>query len=302
MSDNQDQDNEKDLSKLSPQVREPEGIARETVSRGVEQSTREFPVLVVLGILAGVYIAFGGLFATVAQAGAEGMMPPGVVQVLAGVTFSLGLILVVIGGAELFTGNNLMVVAVAAGRARVRHVLWALAVAFVTNFIGSILIVVLAFLGEVHLVADGGVGAAALDTAHTKATLGFGTVIASGILANMLVVLAVWLAFGARSAADKVLVIIFPIAAFVAADLEHSVANMSLIPFGLIIKQFASPEFWTEAGLNAAAYADLTWGGFARNLTAATIGNVIGGATVGIAYWFSYLRYGDQDDDDEGQE
>jgi formate transporter len=302
MSDNQDQGNGKDLSKLSPQVRPPEKIARKTTSEGVEQSTRDFPVLVVLGILAGVYIAFGGLFATVAQAGAEGMLAPGVTQVLAGVTFSLGLILVLIGGAELFTGNTLMVVAVAADRAEVRNVLWALALAFVTNFVGSIVIVVLAFLGEVHLVADGGVGAAALDTARSKATLGFGTVIASGILANMLVCLAVWLAFGARSAADKVLVIIFPIAAFVAADLEHSVANMSLIPFGLIIKQFASPEFWAEAGLNAAAYADLTWGGFARNLTAATIGNIIGGALIGGAYWFSYLRHGDEEDEDDEAE
>jgi len=153
--------------------------------------------------------------------------------------------------------------------------------------------VLLAFLAGVHLEGDSRVGRVALETAEAKAALGFWTALASGILANMLVCLTVWLAFGARSAAGKVLVIIPPIAAFVALNLEHSVANMSLIPLGWIIKEFAAAEFWTEAGVQAIDFPALTIGGFARNLLASTIGNVIGGMLVGMAYWFAYLHDGD---------
>jgi formate/nitrite transporter len=197
---------------------------------------------------------------------------------------------VLVGGAELFTGNTLLVVAWAEERAGFGPVLQALGIAYVMNFIGSIAIVLVAFWAGAHTSGDGAVGAAALGTAETKTSLGFGAALASGILANMLVCLAVWLAFGARSAADKVLVIVPPITAFVAIGLEHSVANMFLLPYGWLIKEFADAAFWAEAGLDPARYAGITLGSILGNLIPATIGNIIGGMAVGGAYWFAYLR------------
>jgi formate transporter len=275
-------------------VLQPEQIAATTRQQGAKKAALDTPKLLVLGTLAGVYIAFGGLFATLAQAGTDGVWPYGPAQVLAGTVFALGLILVLIGGAELFTGNTLLVVAWAEQAAGVQKVLRALGLAYIANFAGSLAIVLLAFAAGVHTEGEGAVGRVALETAEAKTGLDFWTALASGILANMLVCLAVWLAFGARSAAGKVLVIVPPIAAFVALNLEHSVANMSLIPLGLIVKAFAGAEFWAESGARAVDFPTLTIGGFARNLLASTIGNVIGGVLVGAAYWFAYLR--DEDD------
>lgn len=273
----------------SPDVHPPKKIAEATSGKGAQKAGLDLPVLAVLALLAGVYIAFGGLFFLLAQAGSDGM-PYGAAQVLGGVVFSLGLILVLVGGAELFTGNTLMVVAWAEGRAGFAPVLHALGIAYVLNFLGSVAIALLAFWAGVHMAGEGAVGAAALRTAERKSDLGFGEALASGILANMLVCLAVWLAFGARSAADKVLVIVPPIAAFVALGLEHSVANMSLIPFGWLVRDAAAPEFWVAAGLDPASYPALGLGGLVGNLVPVTIGNVIGGVLVGAAYWFAYLR------------
>jgi formate transporter len=201
-----------DTSSTGPDVHPPKKIAKQATSKGEKKAGLDLPVLVALGLLAGAYIAFGGLFALVALAGTSEAVPFGPAQVLAGVVFSLGLILVLVGGAELFTGNTLLVVAWAEGRAGFAPVLWALAVAYVTNLLGSVAIAALGFAAGVHLGGDGAVGAAALNLAERKVELDFGTALASGVAANMLVCLAVWLAFGARSAADKVLVIIPPIA------------------------------------------------------------------------------------------
>jgi formate transporter len=277
----------------SPDVHPPEKIAKATTSKGAKKATLELPVLSVLGVLAGAYIAFGALFFLLAQAGAS-EMPYGAAQVLGGVVFSLGLILVLVGGAELFTGNTLLVVAWAEGRAGFAPVLQALGIAYVTNLVGSVAVVALAFAAGVHEAGEGAVGAAALRAAERKSGLDFGTALASGIAANILVCLAVWLAFGARSAADKVLVIIPPIAAFVALGLEHSVANMSLIPFGWMVRDLAAAGFWQQAGLDPAAYGAIGLGGFVANLVPVTIGNVIGGLLVGGAYWFAYLRPKDE--------
>ncbi|GGC64553.1 formate transporter FocA [Siccirubricoccus deserti] len=272
-----------------PDVHPPKRIAEATTWKGEQKAGMDTPVLAVLAALAGVYIAFGGLFFLLAQAGADAM-PYGAAQVLGGVVFSLGLILVLVGGAELFTGNTLMVVAWAEGRAGFTPVLHALGIAYVLNFLGSVAIALLAFWAGLHMAGDGAVGAAALRTAERKSGLGFGPALASGVAANMLVCLAVWLAFGARSAADKVLVIVPPITAFVALGLEHSVANMSLIPFGWLVKAGAAPEFWAAAGTDPGTYPALGFGGLVANLVPVTIGNLIGGVLVGAAYWFAYLR------------
>jgi len=131
---------------------------------------------------------------------------------------------------------------------------------------------------------------AALEMADAKVRLGFAPALASGILANMLVCLAVWMSYGAKTAADKVLVIIPPIAAFVAMGLEHSIANMFIIPFAWMIQQFAEPGFWALAGAGPARFSAISPAGFVGNLVPVTIGNIIGGFAVGWAYWLAYLR------------
>lgn len=269
----------------SPEAKPPGKIAEAATQTGAKKASLDWPVLAVLGLLAGAYIGFGGLFSTVALAGAEASgMPFGAARLLSGLAFSLGLVLVLVAGAELFTGNTLLVVAWAEGRADAGDIWKALALAYLTNLVGSVAVAALAFAAGAHAAGDGAVGAAALSTAQAKAALPFGQAFASGVAANILVCLAVWMAWGARSAADKVLVIVPPIAAFVALGLEHSVANMSLIPFGWMVREFA------DAGGDAEAFAAVTPGGFISNLVPVTLGNMAGGALVGAAYWFSYLR------------
>lgn len=278
------------MAEATAEVRAPKDIAEAATKAGARKATLDWPVLTMLGLLAGLYIGFGGLFATMALAGAEGAVPFGVSRILAGLVFTLGLILVVVGGAELFTGNTLLVVAWAEGRARLSDIAAVWALAYATNLAGALLAVALAVGAGLHMAGDGAFGTAALATAHAKGSLGFGTALASGILANILVCLAVWMAWGARSAADKVLVIVPPITAFVALNTEHSVANMSLIPLGWAVREWAPAEFWALTGRDAAAFAGASLSGFIGNLVPVTIGNVIGGVLVGAAYWTAYLR------------
>lgn len=271
-------------------VRPPEKIAETATEKTAKKAHLDVPKLAVLGVLAGLFIGFGGLLATVALAGAEEAMPYGASRLIAGFVFTLGLILVVVSGAELFTGNTLLVVAWAEDRAGLGDIARAWALAYVTNFVGAILAVALALGAGLAMAGDGAFGAAALKTAQAKGELSFGTAFVSGILANTLVCLGVWMAWGARSATDKILVIIPPIAAFVALNTEHSVANMSLIPLGWGVRDLAGSEFWEATGLTPAEYPDAGLGGLLRNLVPATLGNIVGGVMVGAAYWFAYLR------------
>ncbi|NJC09993.1 formate/nitrite transporter family protein [Polymorphobacter fuscus] len=274
----------------SVDLRAPDAIAAEASEKGEAKAQLDFGVLAILALLAGVYISFGGLFAIVALAGADGVTAFGAAQLLAGLAFSLGLILVLLAGAELFTGNTLLIVAWAQGKVAMAAVLRALGLAYGFNFAGSLIVAAIVVAAGVHMAGGGAVGIAALEMADGKAKLAFGPALASGILANMLVCLAVWLSFGARSAADKILVIIPPITAFVSAGLEHSIANMFILPFAWGVKQFADPGFWTMTGATAAQYAAVTPSAFIGNLVPVTIGNIIGGFAVGAGYWFAYLR------------
>jgi formate transporter len=244
-----------------------------------------------LAVLAGAFISMGAIFATTVTTGA-GDMPFGVGKLLGGLVFCLGLILVIGAGAELFTGNNLIIMAWAHRRVTTAKLLRNWTLVYIGNFIGSLLTVILMYLSKQYTFAGGAIGLNALNTASHKVNLEFVQAIMLGILCNALVCLAVWLCIGARSATDKILAIIFPITAFVAAGFEHSVANMYFIPMGLLIKGGASPEFWNQIGASAADYANLTWGNFLlANLLPVTIGNIIGGAVlVGLVYWFIYLR------------
>ena len=269
----------------------PAEIAEKAEAVGAEKTRLDAVTLAVLAVLAGAFIALGALFATTVLAGAHGAVPYGISHFLAGLAFSLGLILVVVGGAELFTGNTLMVMAWAGGKGGLAEMLRAWAIIYVGNLVGAVATALLALLAGQYLLADGDIGARALAIAETKATLPFWRALFLGVLCNVLVCLAVWLALGARSTSDKILAILLPVAAFVAAGFEHSVANMYFIPFGLFIRLWAPASFWTSIGATPADYADITWLGFVVNLVPVTIGNIIGGGVlVGAVYWFVYLR------------
>ena len=269
----------------------PADIARKAEAVGVQKTRMNVPSLLALAVLAGAFIALGGMFATTVLAGADGVVPFGISRLLSGLVFCLGLILVVVGGAELFTGNTLMVMAWAAGEVRLREMLRAWAIVYTGNFVGAVGTAALVFLSGQYLAGKGSVAGVALNLALAKVTLSFDHALFLGILCNVLVCLAVWLAFGARSTTDKVLALLFPVSAFVVAGFEHSVANMYLIPLGLFIKAWAPVALWVEIGGDAANYAALTWPAFFVSLIPVTIGNIIGGGVlVGLVYWFIYLR------------
>jgi formate transporter len=269
----------------------PPEIARKAEAIGVQKTRMEFSRLLALAVLAGAFIALGGMFATTVLAGADGVVPFGISRLLSGLVFCLGLILVVVGGAELFTGNTLMVMAWAAGEVRLREMLRAWLIVYIGNFVGAIGTAGLVFLSGQYLSGKGSVAAVALTLAHNKVNLSFDHALFLGILCNVLVCLAVWLAFGARTTSDKVLAVLSPVSAFVVAGFEHSVANMYLIPLGLFIKAWAPAALWAQVGGTAASYASLTWPAFFVSLIPVTLGNIIGGgALVGGVYWFIYLR------------
>jgi formate/nitrite transporter len=261
----------------------PAEIAALVETRGVAKANAPFVSTFVLGVLAGAFIALGAVLSTIIGTGSE--LGYGITRWLAGIGFSLGLILVVVAGAELFTGNNLIVMSVVSGKVPVARLLRNWAIVYVGNFVGAVSVAVFVWLGDWGAQDDGAVGATALGIAAAKASLPFWTVFWRAVLANALVCLAVWLATGGRTIVDKVFAIVFPISAFVASGFEHSVANMYFIPVGLLLERDV-PDAATDPAL-----AGLDLAGFGTNLAAATIGNVIGGAVlVGLVYWFVYLR------------
>ncbi|HLC02519.1 MAG TPA: formate transporter FocA [Anaerolineales bacterium] len=250
----------------------------------------EMPVLttLVLAVLAGAFIGLGAVFATTVAAGTSGVLPYGLARLLTGIAFCLGLILVVVGGAELFTGNNLIVMAWASGKTSTAALLRNWGLVYLGNFIGSIGTAVLVFLSRQYTFGGGAVGTTALGIAVAKVNLNFIQAFALGVLCNALVCLAIWMSFSARSTIDKIAVILFPITAFVAAGFEHSVANMYFVPVGLMVKTL-DPAFALGTGLDLSR---LTWQDFLlHNLVPVTLGNIIGGSVlVAVVYWFVFLR------------
>lgn len=270
---------------------------------GVRKAEMPFLKMFMLSVLAGAFIALGAIFATTIGAGTMPVTAPdgaaafttglpfGVTRLLMGVVFSLGLILVVVGGAELFTGNNLIVMAWANGKVTGWALIRNWIIVYLGNFVGSLGTVFLMFLTRQYTFGANAVGMTALRIGVAKVDLTFLQAIALGILCNALVCLAVWLTYSARSTLDKIAAIIFPITAFVAVGFEHSIANMYFIPYALLIKNF-DPEFIAAVGDKVAKLDLLTWQAFfVKNLIPVTIGNIIGGAVlVAGAYWAIFLR------------
>jgi formate transporter len=204
-------------------------------------------------------------------------VPFGLLRLAGGLTFSLGLILVVVGGAELFTGNNLIAMAWAVGCVQTQQVIRNWLWVYLGNLLGAFGTVALVLLAGVPVLGDGAVGETMVQIARSKVALDPVSALARGILCNVLVCLALWLCMGARSVADKILAILFPISAFVACGFEHSVANMFFLPIGI--------------ALAAGSAAPLSISGAVGNLMWVTIGNILGGTVlVALVYWFVYLR------------
>ena len=251
----------------------PREIAQRVENMGVAKARTGTAELFVLAVLAGAFISLGALFFTVAVTDAG--TGYGLQRLLGGLSFSLGLILVVVGGAELFTGNNLLAMAWSSGLIRTIEVLRNWVIVYVGNFVGSLGTALLVYVSGVHELAGGGVGETAVGIAIGKADLPLIEAFARGVLCNTLVCLAVWLAMGGRNVTDKVLAIVFPITAFVAIGFEHSIANMFFLPFGMLLDPTGA----------------VSLGGAVANVLAVTAGNILGGTVlVALVYWAAYLR------------
>jgi formate/nitrite transporter len=256
----------------------PPQIAARVRDVGIAKATAPALTTLALAVLGGAFIALGALFYTITVTTGSGAASPfGLVRLAGGITFSLGLILILVGGAELFTGNNLVAMAWASHRITTGLLLRNWAVVYAGNLLGALGTAALVLLAGIGGLADGAVGETAVRIARAKVTLSPVELVTRGVLCNALVCLAVWLCMGARSVSDKILATVFPISAFVACGFEHSVANMYFLPVGVAL-----------AGMTPAPIA---LPGVVLNLTLVTLGNILGGTLlVALVYWFVYLR------------
>lgn len=269
----------------------PQDIARLVEAGGVTKARAPLLTTLALGVLAGAFIALGGVFSTSVGAGSD--LGFGVTRLLSGLAFSLGLVLVVVAGAELFTGNTLLTIAWVSRRISLRELLGNWTLVYLANLAGALSIAALVYYGRWWEQGEGAMAANALAIALSKAELSFTEALLRGIAANALVCLAIWLAIAGRSVTDKILAVVFPITAFVAAGFDHSIANMYYLPLGLLLAH--TPEAVQAAGLTPDALDRLTLPWTVHNLAAVTIGNIIGGGIlVGLVYWTVYLRKGSE--------
>jgi formate/nitrite transporter len=270
----------------------PAEMAAKAEQIGVTRAGIDNLSLFVLALLAGAFVALGGLFFTTTIAGASATMPFGMMRVVGGVVFSLGLVLAICGGAALFTGDNLIVMAWASGKVSTASMLRTWMVVYAGNFVGAVATAVMVYLSGQYTFGGGAVGASALAIADGKLGFTFLQAVCLGILCNALVCLAVWLTYSTRTSDGKVIVVLLPIGAFVTAGFEHCVANMYFFPLALLIKSSAGDTFWKAIGKTPEDYPMLTWDAFLTgNLVPVTLGNIVGGSVlVGAVYWFLYLR------------
>jgi formate/nitrite transporter len=259
----------------------PREIAERVENVGVTKASLPLVSLVALGVLAGGFIGLGAMFYTLV------VSDPGLgfaaSRVLGGLVFSLGLILVVVAGAELFTGNNLLLMACVSRRISPAKLARNLGLVYAANFAGAAGLAVLVALSGHAKMNHGAVGETAVALAAAKCALLFGEIFFKAVLGNLLVCLAVWISMAGRTVVDKAVAIVFPVSAFVACGFEHCIANMYLIPLGIFLKD-SFPGSSTQL-------AALDWSGFLHNLVPATLGNLLGGAgMVGLVYWIIYRR------------
>jgi formate/nitrite transporter len=269
----------------------PSGEAAKILCRttGVAKTNIDFVKLLVLGILAGSYIGFGCAISTLVVCDLAKFAGYGFARFMAGATFSFGLILVVVAGAELFTGNHLMLMTVYDKKAEIKKVLWKWVIVYLANFIGAVMLAYIMYKAENWKVENFSTGLQALKIAHTKAGLTFGVAFFRGVLCNWLVCLGVYMATCSRSVIDKIFACFFPIMVFIALGFEHSIANMYYIPLGMLLRN--SADLVTAATVAGIDVTNITWINFIKNLIPVSLGNIVGGGLfVGTAYWIAHLR------------
>ncbi len=271
----------------------PEKVAESIVEIGKKKLELSILPMVMLGMLAGVYIGFGAELCTMVTHDLSKYLGVGFTKFIGGSVFSVGLMLVVIAGAELFTGNCLILTGVLTRNVPIKGMLRNWFFVYFANFVGAILLVIIMYWSGLWKVGNLGVGAGALKTAVGKVNLSFLETFCRGIGCNWLVCLAVWMAVAGKDSVSKIFGIYFPIMAFVASGFEHSIANMYFIPMGLFLK--GNTAVVNSAGLTEVINT-LTWSKFVfGNLLPVTLGNIVGGALfVGGAYYIAYLRKGMQ--------
>ena len=264
----------------------PKEIAAKVATVGVAKARLPLLSMLMLGILAGAFVGLGALYFVIVKS--DPTLGFAAKQVLGGVVFSLGLILVVVAGAELFTGNNLLAMAWADGKISTLELLRNWSVVCIGNFIGAAGLALLVYLSRHPDMNHGAIAQEYIKIAEAKAALPFWTAFFKGILCNVLVCMAVWMAFAGRSVIDKVVAIVFPISAFVAAGFEHSIANMYFFPLAMLLQTFD--------GAGTTAAHTVTWAGLFSNLVPVILGNIIGGSVlVGLVYHVIYRRTAEAD-------
>ena len=262
----------------------PSEMEKRVESASISKTKLGFLSLFMLAFLAGSFIALGAEFYTIVTFDSE--LSYGLTKLIGGLAFSLGLILVIVAGAELFTGNNLIMMGLASRVVTFRQMLKNWGISYIGNFIGSISVVILMYFTNLWKIEGYLLGASAVIIANDKINLTFLEALSRGMLCNILVCLAVWLCFSARTVVSKILAIIFPITAFVASGFEHSIANMYFIPMGILLKNnsaITSKVFEISPNIDLERLNTL---GFLGNLLPVTLGNIIGGALmVAVVYW-----------------
>ena len=267
---------------------QPAEMERRVENACVSKSKLSFLSLLLLSILAGAYISLGAGFFTMVVF--DSSLSVGLTRTVGGIAFSLGLILVVIAGGELFTGNNMLMMGAASGVITYKQMLKNWGISYLGNFIGSLLMVFLMFLTGIWKMKDCMLGAKMVLIAADKVNLTFLEAFSRGIMCNLLVCLAVWLCYSARNVVSKIAAIIFPITAFVALGFEHSIANMYFIPIGILLKQNASVVNMASNMSQGTSLDRLNTIGFLGNLLPVTAGNIIGGAImVALTYWLIFV-------------
>jgi len=278
-----------EVRNVTPNFLAPGGVAKAIIGVGKAKTSLSVMQMIVLGILAGAFIGFGSELATMVSFDMSKYLGVGFTKFIFGSVFSVGLILVVIAGAELFTGNSLIFVSVLNGDVKVGKLLNNWFWVYLANFAGSLILVWIMYASGLWKTGNLGVGVKALAIANAKVNLSWGSAFARAIGCNWLVCLAVWLAVASKDVVGKIFAIYFPIMAFVTSGFEHCVANMYFVPMGLLLK--GNIDVVAAAGLTG-KLANLTWGGFiANNLIPVTLGNIVGGAFfVSTLYWAVYLK------------